>query len=134
MVVKYDGDVIPCCNYRHGEQYVTGGGGDARIVGNALRDGVRAVWNTPAYQRMRRLVSNPARAGAEPAADDSFCSGCPAVYETDIATVQLRGQDHAWEDVYRRDDRGHVQRRAEREPPLITLGRRPVAAEPPKGR
>jgi MoaA/NifB/PqqE/SkfB family radical SAM enzyme len=124
MVVKFDGDVIPCCNYRHGEQYVAGGKGDARVVGNALRDGVRAVWNSEPYRAMRRLVSNPARAAAEPESERSFCSGCPSVYETSIDDVRLRGQAHAWDEVYERDARGHVRRRAQAEPKLIPLGRR----------
>jgi MoaA/NifB/PqqE/SkfB family radical SAM enzyme len=123
MVIKFDGDVIPCCNYRHGEQY-TADPADARPAGNALRDGVRAVWNSPAYQAMRRLVSDPRRVRDEPELEQSFCSGCPASFHTDADQVKLRGDTHRWEDVFQRDARGHVHRRAEAEPKLITLGRK----------
>jgi MoaA/NifB/PqqE/SkfB family radical SAM enzyme len=124
MVVKFDGDVIPCCNYRHGAQY-RASGGDARIVGNALRSGVRAIWNSVPYQRMRRLVSEPTRVESEPHLDATFCAGCPAVYETDIARVQIRAQERGWESVFEQDDRGRVRRKPGAEPrrlPVIGNG------------
>jgi MoaA/NifB/PqqE/SkfB family radical SAM enzyme len=122
MVIKYDGDVIPCCSYRHGAQYGSPGA-DARIVGNALRSSVREVWNSPAYQRMRRLVVDPRRVAAEPELDQTFCSGCPTAFHTDVDRIQLRGDTHRWEDVYERDARGRVQRRADAEPRLVKIRR-----------
>ncbi|NOZ00784.1 MAG: radical SAM protein, partial [Deltaproteobacteria bacterium] len=47
IVVKYDGDVLPCCLHRIGEHYVDGG--DSRPVGNLFREDLADVWNSPAY-------------------------------------------------------------------------------------
>jgi MoaA/NifB/PqqE/SkfB family radical SAM enzyme len=109
MQVKYDGDVIPCCYYRQSEQYRPGG--QDRPVGNVFRTGLREVWNSPAYRLLRRIASNPAKAAADPAAESSFCHGCPTVYETDAAEHELVADQHHWHDVYRRAENRRVYRR-----------------------
>ena len=63
-VIKWNGDVIPCCTHRHGMQYVPGA--DARVFGNVFVKDFADIWNSPEYQRARRLVSDPTRSGAEP--------------------------------------------------------------------
>lgn len=120
MVIKYDGDVIPCCNYRHGDQYRNGG--DPRIVGNVLQTSVRAIWDSPRYVAMRRLVSNPRRA-VDADGDDTFCSGCPTVFRTDADEILPRGDTHRWESIYEHDDKGHVRRRSGAGAQLVQLGR-----------
>jgi len=74
-VVKYDGDVIPCCKWREGQQYAEDG--EPRAVGNVFSQSLAEIWNGPAYQAIRREVARPA-AGAE----GSFCQGCPKLYRT----------------------------------------------------
>jgi MoaA/NifB/PqqE/SkfB family radical SAM enzyme len=78
MLVKYNGDVIPCCHHRIGEQYSKSD--DSRSTGNLLQAGVREIWNSPKYRQMRRLVSNPSKVSLEADATESFCYGCPRVY------------------------------------------------------
>lgn len=85
MVVKYNGDVIPCCLHRVGDQYATGA--DTRAVGNAFQSTIREIWNSDAYRQLRRVVSNPTRAHAEPGSERGYCDACPQVYE--VSTEQL---------------------------------------------
>ena len=115
MVIKFDGDVIPCCNYRHGDQYRERGG-DPRIVGNALETSVREIWNSAPYRAMRRLVSDPRRTRREPALDETFCAGCPVLHDTDAEAVQVRARTTAWESVFEHDARGRVVRKPAAEP------------------
>jgi MoaA/NifB/PqqE/SkfB family radical SAM enzyme len=78
MLVKYNGDVIPCCKYRLGEQYSWTD--NSRSVGNVFQTSVWEIWNSPKYRQMRRLVSNPAQGAFEAEAKQSFCYGCERVY------------------------------------------------------
>lgn len=75
-VIKYDGDVIPCCKWREGHQYSTDG--DPRSVGNVFQTPLADIWNGPAYRQIRREVSDPATG----AGNKSFCEGCPELYDT----------------------------------------------------
>lgn len=109
MLVKFDGDVIPCCGHRIGLQYHPGA--DARPVGNVLTSSVREVWNSPGYRAMRRLSANPTRANAEPELRQSFCDGCPTLFDTDIAANRRMADTHRWETLYQIDPRGRVTKR-----------------------
>lgn len=75
IVVKHDGDVIPCCNYRAGQQFVNGG--DKRTLGSVFQTPLQDIWNGEAYQAIRRLVRDPSLAERDPAYKKSFCYGCP---------------------------------------------------------
>jgi MoaA/NifB/PqqE/SkfB family radical SAM enzyme len=112
LQVRYDGDVIPCCYFRHAEQYRPAG--DRRVIGNVLETSVWEVWNSAEYRALRRLVSNPARSSSEPSLGETFCDGCPTVFDTDIASKSYTADKHAWEELYVRDDRNVVTRAAER--------------------
>lgn len=116
LLVRYDGGVIPCCTHRAGVQYAPGA--DHRAVGNVFDKGVWEVWNSPAYQALRRLTADPGRAAREPALASTFCEGCPVVYETDLEAHQPRAHDHTWEELYERDERGRVVRK----PSLVQMG------------
>jgi MoaA/NifB/PqqE/SkfB family radical SAM enzyme len=109
LQVKYNGDVIPCCYHRVSEQYREGG--DQRVIGNVFETSVAQVWHSPAYQRLRRLVANPARAAMEPELTETFCGACPTVFHTDVAQHELVAHTHKWEDVFIYDDRQRVVRR-----------------------
>jgi MoaA/NifB/PqqE/SkfB family radical SAM enzyme len=79
MLVKYDGDVIPCCSHRLSEQYSRTD--DSHAVGNVFQTSIREIWNSDRYRQMRRLVSNPAKGASEAGAEQSFCYGCGKVYQ-----------------------------------------------------
>jgi len=81
MTIKWNGDVIPCCNFRHATQYVEGS--DAKVLGNVLTDGFRSVWDSRPYHESRRLCSDPSAAGRDPALKQHFCYSCPALYASD---------------------------------------------------
>ena len=115
MLVKFDGDVIPCCRHRVEAQYDPGA--DPHVVGNVLRTSVREVWNAPAYRAMRRLVSDPRRARGEPALAETFCGGCPAVFATGIDDRRRTADGHRWETFYQIDGRGRVSNRPAATPP-----------------
>ena len=109
LQVKYDGDVIPCCYYRHTEQYREGG--DSRVVGNVLTAGLWTVWNSPEYRQLRRLVSDPTSIERDPALAGTFCHGCPTVFRTDAAGQERVADSHQWEELYTIDSRGQVVRK-----------------------
>jgi MoaA/NifB/PqqE/SkfB family radical SAM enzyme len=97
MLVKYDGDVIPCCNHRVTEQYTKDPSLD-RSFGNVFEDGVMAVWNSEKYRQARRLAAKPARVASEPCLEGSFCNDCPKLFET---TKSGRGaQNNQLRDLY----------------------------------
>jgi MoaA/NifB/PqqE/SkfB family radical SAM enzyme len=80
MVIKYNGDVIPCCNFRHATQYVAGE--DARTFGNVFSSSVQAIWNSDVYATTRRLVVDPKLFDQDKGLESHFCHGCPAVFQT----------------------------------------------------
>jgi len=88
MVVKYNGEVIPCCLHRTGDQYARGA--DTRAVGNAFKSSIREIWNSDTYRQLRRVVSNPPRAHAEPGSDRGYCDACPQIY--DVSVEELAGK------------------------------------------
>lgn len=79
MVVKYNGDVIPCCNYRAARQHTNLD--DQRVAGNILKESLSDVWNGKAYRDMRRLASKPSLAEGDTTLKQSFCYGCPVLME-----------------------------------------------------
>lgn len=81
MMIKYNGDVIPCCNFRHAAQY--GEGEDAKPLGNVFNEGFLAVWDSPVYRRTRRLCANPGAVLEDDSLKEHFCYGCPALFQTD---------------------------------------------------
>jgi MoaA/NifB/PqqE/SkfB family radical SAM enzyme len=111
LTIKYDGDVVPCVNYRMGPQTSTHG--ERRVLGNVYRTGVWEVWNSPRYQALRRLVARPRRAESEPALCDTFCDGCPHIFDTHVDRNLRRATEHRWEDLYQINERRHVERIAE---------------------
>ncbi|MEL7490261.1 MAG: radical SAM protein [Pseudomonadota bacterium] len=91
-VIRYDGDVIPCCLWRSGRQYVPDEERDPHIKGNVFDQSLQAIWNSPAYSALRRQVSNPRRASKEGAAA-TFCDGCPRLHmKPDKATAPAPGE------------------------------------------
>jgi MoaA/NifB/PqqE/SkfB family radical SAM enzyme len=121
MLIRYNGDVIPCANYRIGEQNARAG--DKRVIGNVFQTSVRDVWNSPGYRAIRRLVSNPERARRESWLRDSFCDGCAAVFDKDCATFMRSAERYQFEELY--DLRGKAPfRRMTPARELAVLGRR----------
>jgi MoaA/NifB/PqqE/SkfB family radical SAM enzyme len=108
LQIKYDGDVVPCVNYRMGPQYSDVG--ERRVLGNVFETSVWEVWNSPRYRALRRLVARPTRVRAEPALSKTFCDGCPQVFDTHIERNLRRATEHRWEDLYQIDSRRRVVR------------------------
>jgi MoaA/NifB/PqqE/SkfB family radical SAM enzyme len=98
MVIKQNGDVIPCCNHRVGEQNAVGP--NPRVLGNVLETSVRDVWNSKAYREARRLVLSPPRIETEAALRSSFCHECPRLFDTSRDENLRSAQDYAFEDLY----------------------------------
>lgn len=110
-VIKYNGDVIPCCEHRAAAQHAPGL--DARALGNVFDDGLEAVWNGEAYRQTRRLVSNPERSETEPELKKNFCDGCFVIFDTDIAKARRWANDHDFEEIYTQPDGNRPHRRPE---------------------
>lgn len=79
-VIKYNGEVIPCCTWREGQQYAEGG--EPRALGNVFEEKLETIWNGAAYRRVRKLAANPAREAGKPEQAKSFCEGCPKVFDS----------------------------------------------------
>lgn len=108
LQIKYDGDVVPCVNYRMGPQYSNVG--ERRVIGNVFQTSVWDVWNSARYKALRRIVSNPTRVDSEPALAQTFCDGCPQICDTHVEQNLRRGNEYRWEDLYQMDDRKRVAR------------------------
>ena len=111
MVIKWNGDVIPCCSHRQPDQYSKDPDRDPMVVGNVFDDGVLAVWNSPAYRTIRKVVTSPARLD-DPATGKTFCHGCAKVARTNQRAIRKTAKDNAWEDLYEKGSRGRWVRQA----------------------
>ena len=113
MVIKYNGDVIPCCSFRIGHQYSTSD--EARALGNVFATGVAEVWNNGKFRQARRLAGDPTRVERDPALLDHFCYGCPALFEVTRLPGATSANNITWEERYERgpDGRPVARRRSE---------------------
>jgi MoaA/NifB/PqqE/SkfB family radical SAM enzyme len=98
MLIKYNGDVIPCCLHRCGLQYA--GTTEARVIGNVFATSIQEVWNSPAYRAVRRLVANPQSIRSDRSLEDSFCFACSSLFETDMDRNLRPGDRYTFEDLY----------------------------------
>lgn len=78
MVIKYNGDAIPCCLFNMGKEF-SKDENQSMALGNVFQDGVMNVWNNKAYQTIRRYVSKPSLVTTEKSLEHNFCYGCPQV-------------------------------------------------------
>lgn len=92
LVIRYDGAVIPCCDYRVGLQYADSP--EARSLGNAFASGVGAVWNGPTYQDARRLAADPRACLVDARLRRHFCYGCQPLFHDDRRDLVRSGRDH----------------------------------------
>lgn len=114
MVIKYNGDVIPCCEHRGAAQHVPGG--DQRTLGNVFKTSIAEVWNSPAYQATRRLVNNPTGADDDPDTKCNYCRDCFVIYDTNIAEKRRWANHHRFEDIFDKED----SKRPVRKPGRVT--------------
>ena len=115
MVIKWNGDVIPCCEHRMAAQHMAGG--DARVFGNVFQTSVREVWNGPEYREARRIVSNPEVVKTEPGLRKHFCDGCFVIFDTGIKDTARWANERRWEEVFdpAKSRPGHPVRRPKEE-------------------
>ena len=119
--IKYNGDVLPCCCHRLGQQYTRVD--DPRCAGNVFETSVRDVWNSIEYQRARHLVSRPHSIESDASLSENFCAACPRLFDTDYDTATCRwGDKYAFEDLYSIDLRGRPARRRETRPTAVPVG------------
>lgn len=97
MTIKYNGDVIPCCRFRTGEQYTDT---DPRSLGNVFDTSVIDVWNSKSYQTSRRLVSNPQAALEDASLQDNFCYQCPELYDVQTSRPRHKGDQFHFHQLY----------------------------------
>ncbi len=99
MLIKYNGDVIPCCQYRQSMQYSSKN--DPLILGNVFETSVWQVWNSDQYRELRRLVSNPELVESETFLKKSFCYGCRLIFNVDFGNKNIYANSHHFEEVYK---------------------------------
>lgn len=76
MVIKYNGDAVPCCLFNMGKEF-SKDPAQSLSLGNVFKDGISAVWNNAAYRKVRHYVSKPSRINSEKDLEKNFCYGCP---------------------------------------------------------
>jgi MoaA/NifB/PqqE/SkfB family radical SAM enzyme len=109
-VIKWNGDVIPCCTHRQGAQYAPGA--DARVFGNVFEKSLTELWNSKPYQLARRFVSDPGRSTNDPDLRNHFCAECPVIFETNRRDTLLAANELDYDDVFTLDERGRPVRRS----------------------
>jgi hypothetical protein len=109
-VVKWNGDVIPCCTHRQGMQYAPGA--DARIFGNVFEKDFAEIWNSPEYQQARRIVSDPTKSSNEPVLKKHFCDACPILFETTRNENAAWGNQSTFEELYVLNEKGRPVRKS----------------------
>jgi MoaA/NifB/PqqE/SkfB family radical SAM enzyme len=78
--IKPNGDVIPCCTHRIGDQFVPGK--NQRTLGNINDTSFLEIWRNEAYQNARRLCLDPSLFDKEPELKEHFCYGCDRLFKT----------------------------------------------------
>lgn len=112
MVIKYNGDVIPCCCHRHGSQYTEKD--DPLVLGNVFETSVREVWNSLPYQQTRRLVNNPEAIKSESILENNFCYACTQLFDTNrLEKVYRPSNKYRFEELYTLSANGRPIRRRE---------------------
>jgi MoaA/NifB/PqqE/SkfB family radical SAM enzyme len=104
MTIKYNGDVVPCCDYRIGSAYANTG--DPRVLGNVFETSIREIWNSSQYRASRRLVSNPQLIESEKWLKKNFCYGCRKIFETDVEKNLRFGSHYRFEELYTIGEKG----------------------------
>jgi hypothetical protein len=76
-VMLYNGDVIPCCQYRNDNAYAV----DQATVkmGSVASSSFGSIFNGPSYALSRRMMLNPGT--TEAGVKDNFCYQCPVIAE-----------------------------------------------------
>lgn len=121
VVIKYNGDVIPCCSFRIGMQYTQED--DPRILGNVFTTSLREVWNNKKYREARRLVSDPKAVQSDPELEKHFCYACPVLFETTDAKNRRNASKHEHSELYTIGADGRPIRKNPRETGLPERGR-----------
>jgi MoaA/NifB/PqqE/SkfB family radical SAM enzyme len=104
-VIKWNGEVIPCCTFRQGTQYVPGA--DQRVFGNVYEKSLTEIWNSEEYRRARRLISDPTASERDPSLKNHFCDACPVLFDTTYSENTAYGNKGArFEDLYVLNEKG----------------------------
>ncbi|NTW68992.1 MAG: radical SAM protein [Chlorobiaceae bacterium] len=78
MVIKYNGDVIPCCAFRLATQYCSDE--NPRVLGNIYDNDIFSIWNSSVYRQIRYLTINPNGVEYDEKLKNTFCYGCRNLY------------------------------------------------------
>ncbi len=92
MVIRYDGEVIPCCFYRLASQYADGI--KPMSLGNVFdKDGnvenIEKMWNGQEYQNLRKQVFDGSIVSRE-----DYCYGCSFLFDVDVERVYVTDVDN----------------------------------------
>ncbi len=109
-VIKYNGDVIPCCDHRAAAQHIPGSP-DARPLGNVFETSLTEVWNSQSYRDARRFTSNPALVEHDERLQNHFCDGCRFLFDTKVEEQAMRMADQfKIEEIYTLTSKGRPLR------------------------
>lgn len=104
MVIKYNGDVIPCCEYRIGAQYNKAA--DSRVLGNVFKTSVLDVWNSQSYQKIRQIVINSKLVEKDITLKNSFCFECSRLFQSNARKLRKKANKYRFEELFSIDEDG----------------------------
>jgi hypothetical protein len=109
MVIKYNGEAIPCCNHRSDELYnkVI----SSPSLGNVLNDGVLKIWNNLEYIKLRNYINNIDNYIKTDYYKECFCYGCYRVVDSNAHTYRRSGETFLFDDLYYYDNHKKLRRK-----------------------
>lgn len=79
MVINFNGDVFPCCQYRYDMINDTENSAERIKCGNVFKEDLMDIWNSEKYKIARRIVKNPSKINKDNS--DYFCYACGVLYD-----------------------------------------------------
>ena len=98
MLIKYDGEVLPCCMHRMGDAYAKSQ--NLPIMGNVFQTPIRELWNSHAYQQSRRMVTNPQSINSDLELKDNFCNDGRVIFDTNVNEILKEGHQYTVEESF----------------------------------
>lgn len=78
-LMKWNGDIIPCCFHRQIHQLVTEDP-EARTLGNIKAMSFKEIWKSRDYEMSRLLCLDPSLSDRSEVARNNFCYGCERLF------------------------------------------------------
>ncbi len=107
MVIKYDGNVLPCCTTRLGEVYTDN---PPDVLGNVFESGVMNVWNSYLYRLVRQSSINPEAIEGYLHERKNFCAGCSKLCNVEQPEILHKIKQLDFDKIFENSAMGSVRK------------------------